>query len=181
MEPMGVAGARAPESAEAQRPSGVVALGLGEHLRHGATPQFALTRTRSDHHQPMRHHTISRHVWPTSTGPSPLLPQSSRSTPEGHPGGTFDTILPTPLGSCAMQLLTPGTKFDAQFVVAPCAPCITGQNMWQAWMEGSDDGEYALLLKGKNAFDPSEAAWEHGGMRAKTIASLMDSFFRSRG
>ena len=49
--------------------------------------------------------------------------------------------------------------------------------MWQAWMEGSDDGEYALLLKGKNAFDPSEASWEHGGMRAKTIASLMDSFF----
>ena len=47
--------------------------------------------------------------------------------------------------------------------------------MWQAWMEGSDDGEYALLLKGKNAFDPSEAAWEHGGMRAKTIASLMAS------
>ena len=47
MEPMGVAGARAPESAEAQRPSGVVALGLGEHLRHGATPQLALTRTRT--------------------------------------------------------------------------------------------------------------------------------------
>ena len=47
--------------------------------------------------------------------------------------------------------------------------------MWQAWMEGSDDGEYALLLKGKNAFDPSEAAWEHGGMRAKTIASLISA------
>ena len=47
VEPMGVAGARAPESAEAQRPSGVVALGLGEHLRHGATPQLALTRTRT--------------------------------------------------------------------------------------------------------------------------------------